>query len=213
MAALGLVCSMWDLVPWPGNEPGSPELGAHSLSHWTTREVPLLLFEWKHWASKNVWCPKSHSQRVAEPGWDARQLVIQVWVDMSPWVRAPGSERPQRCLPLGISPKARNTFADLTGPHLPLQIPAWLVCPSFSASPLTKPVAWESEELQMPKGTCPGAQMGWWWGPRIVRLHAPGVSPVGLHCDGTWSLPLQTQCWIHCLGVTEEKGAWADWIL
>ena len=32
---------MWDLVPQPGMEPGPPDLGAWSLSHWTTREVPL----------------------------------------------------------------------------------------------------------------------------------------------------------------------------
>ena len=31
---------MWDLVPWPGIEPGPPALGAQSLSHWTTREAP-----------------------------------------------------------------------------------------------------------------------------------------------------------------------------
>ena len=31
---------MWDLVPWPGIEPGPPALGEQSLSHWTTREVP-----------------------------------------------------------------------------------------------------------------------------------------------------------------------------
>ena len=31
---------MWDLVPWPGIEPGSPALGVWSLSHWITREVP-----------------------------------------------------------------------------------------------------------------------------------------------------------------------------
>ena len=90
LAALGLGCSMWDLVPWPGNEPGSPELGAHSLSHWTTREVPLLLFEWKHWASKNVSCPKSHSQLVAEPGWDA-----QAACHPSLGWRIPGSQSPQ----------------------------------------------------------------------------------------------------------------------
>ena len=34
-----LSCSMWDLVPWPGIEPG-PALGARNRSHWTTREVP-----------------------------------------------------------------------------------------------------------------------------------------------------------------------------
>ena len=37
---LGLSCSMWDLVPWPGIEPRPTVLGAQSLSHRTTREVP-----------------------------------------------------------------------------------------------------------------------------------------------------------------------------
>ena len=31
---------MWDLVPWPGIKPRPPVLGAQSLSHWTTREIP-----------------------------------------------------------------------------------------------------------------------------------------------------------------------------
>ena len=39
-ATAGLSCSMQDLVPWPGIEPGPGALGAWSLSHWTTREVP-----------------------------------------------------------------------------------------------------------------------------------------------------------------------------
>ena len=37
-------CSMWDLVPWPGMEPGPPALGVWSLSHGTTWEVPVLTF-------------------------------------------------------------------------------------------------------------------------------------------------------------------------
>ena len=32
---------MWKLVPWPGMEPRPPALGAQSLGHWATREVPL----------------------------------------------------------------------------------------------------------------------------------------------------------------------------
>ena len=44
LAALDLSCSMWDLAPWPGIEPRPPELGAWSLSHWTTTKVPILLF-------------------------------------------------------------------------------------------------------------------------------------------------------------------------
>ena len=31
---------MWDLVPQPEIEPGPPAMGAQSLTHWTTREVP-----------------------------------------------------------------------------------------------------------------------------------------------------------------------------
>ena len=37
---------MWDLVPWPGIEPGSPAKGAQSLSHWTSREVPGFAILW-----------------------------------------------------------------------------------------------------------------------------------------------------------------------
>ena len=37
----GLSCSIWDLVPWPGIEPGPPELGARSLSHsWVFGWIP-----------------------------------------------------------------------------------------------------------------------------------------------------------------------------
>ena len=36
-----LSCGVWDIVPWPGIKPGPPALGAWSLSHWTTREVPV----------------------------------------------------------------------------------------------------------------------------------------------------------------------------
>ena len=35
---------MWHLVPQPEIEAGPPELGAWSLTHWTTREVPRIFF-------------------------------------------------------------------------------------------------------------------------------------------------------------------------
>ena len=38
LAVPGLSCSMRDLVPRPGIEPGPPALGAWTLSPWTTRE-------------------------------------------------------------------------------------------------------------------------------------------------------------------------------
>ena len=45
VAACGISsCSMQDLVLWPGLEPRPPALGAWSLSHWTTREVPVCLW-------------------------------------------------------------------------------------------------------------------------------------------------------------------------
>ena len=40
-AGSSLTCSMWDLLfPDQGSNPGPLHLGAWSLSHWTTREVP-----------------------------------------------------------------------------------------------------------------------------------------------------------------------------
>ena len=44
-----LSCGMQDLVPWPGMEPGSPALGAWSLNHWTTMEIPRSLFSHAKW--------------------------------------------------------------------------------------------------------------------------------------------------------------------
>ena len=40
LIAPSLSHSMWDLVPWPGIEPGSHAFTAQNSSHWTTREVP-----------------------------------------------------------------------------------------------------------------------------------------------------------------------------
>ena len=39
-----LVVARWDIVPWPGIKPRPPALGVQSLSLWTTKEGPLLLF-------------------------------------------------------------------------------------------------------------------------------------------------------------------------
>ena len=43
LTVLSLSCSMWDLVPWPGIEPGPPAL-EHRDTRRTTREVPLSTF-------------------------------------------------------------------------------------------------------------------------------------------------------------------------
>ena len=36
------------LAPRPGNEPAPPALGKQSLNHWTAREVPTVLHDFKH---------------------------------------------------------------------------------------------------------------------------------------------------------------------
>ena len=49
MAASALSCGTWDLVPWPEIEPGSPALGASSLSHWLPGRSPCCFL--KCWCS------------------------------------------------------------------------------------------------------------------------------------------------------------------
>ena len=54
---------MWDLVPWPRIKLQPPALGAWSLSQWTTREAPGLVF--------TLWCCNSqlrlaHHDKTAE---------------------------------------------------------------------------------------------------------------------------------------------------
>ena len=39
-------CGLWDLVPQAGIKPRSPALGAQSLSQWTARQVPDLVFSY-----------------------------------------------------------------------------------------------------------------------------------------------------------------------
>ena len=54
LAVLGVSCGMQDLVPWPGIEPGSPALGAWSLNHWATREVPQMCIVLSHQVCGNL---------------------------------------------------------------------------------------------------------------------------------------------------------------
>ena len=37
-------CGKWDLVPWPGIEPGLPALGTWSLRHWTQGSCKVIIF-------------------------------------------------------------------------------------------------------------------------------------------------------------------------
>ena len=52
----GIHCCTWDLVLRQGIEPGLPALGMQSLSHWTSREVPVLYSQTKFLQSPYVLC-------------------------------------------------------------------------------------------------------------------------------------------------------------
>ena len=69
MWALG--CSIWDLVPWPGIEPGPSALEAQNLNHWTTRKVPYVYFR------LGKWCyTKSKFERFS---YSSSKWVIKQW--------------------------------------------------------------------------------------------------------------------------------------
>ena len=42
VAGSGIFSCIWDLIPWPGIEPGFPELQALNINPWATRQVSWL---------------------------------------------------------------------------------------------------------------------------------------------------------------------------
>ena len=67
MAAQGLSCGMWDLVPQPGIKPRAPVLRDQSLSHWTTRGVPkdrLSKRQSKRYKNREVLTEQAHQHSV-----------------------------------------------------------------------------------------------------------------------------------------------------
>ena len=57
---------VWDLVPWPGIEPGPSALGAWNFNHWTTRDVPLLVFSLlSSSSSSNTVCPQYQADLIS----------------------------------------------------------------------------------------------------------------------------------------------------
>ena len=73
LAMLSFSCGMWDLIPWPGIKSRPPALGSWGPRHWTSREVPLLLF----WVIL-TWLPTPALSPGKSHGW--RSLV-----GCSPW--------------------------------------------------------------------------------------------------------------------------------
>ena len=72
---------MWDLVPWPGIEPRAPALGAQSPSHWTTKEVPEILFHWRR--PSLVVQSLSHVQLFGTPWTAAHQASLPFTISQS----------------------------------------------------------------------------------------------------------------------------------
>ena len=75
LAAQGLCCSMWDPVPQTGIQPRPPALGAQSLSHWTTREVPETVAFWRRWKQAGLSDWLSMKARRREQSAQVRTLV------------------------------------------------------------------------------------------------------------------------------------------
>ena len=70
-----LVVANGILVPWSRTEPRPTALGAWSLSHWTTREVPVVFL-----TSKRVDCLPSFLQEKKRKGsLSALQISLGVW--------------------------------------------------------------------------------------------------------------------------------------
>ena len=60
-----LSCVMWDLFHWPGIKPRAPALGAQSLNHWTTRNIPHISFSNSHFKfSKGFLLHLIHSPQI-----------------------------------------------------------------------------------------------------------------------------------------------------
>lgn len=76
----------WDLVPWPSTKPGPPALEAQSLSHCTTREVPLInyLLKKANRLSAEFYPLLQHSDGTPYNG---RGLVFQGWCISLYWHR------------------------------------------------------------------------------------------------------------------------------
>ena len=72
-----LSCSLWDLVPWPGMEPGPPVLRVWSLLHWTTRLVPKELHSWEENTRVQKQCQTKLEQ------WDPTSVLSRTAAAMS----------------------------------------------------------------------------------------------------------------------------------
>ena len=99
---------MWDLPPCPGIEHSPPALGAWSLSHWTTWEVPVKYIV--------------YNQRAEFPNVDISKCIAQIRAS-EPWRHSHG--RGLECLlqtslppPLGVSSAPLKSQPHVTSSEL-----------------------------------------------------------------------------------------------
>ena len=60
---------MWDLIPWPGIEPGPPEWAAWSLNHWATMEILCFILK----------TPTQHSASVIHLDTKRQETCLSIW--------------------------------------------------------------------------------------------------------------------------------------
>ena len=93
---------VWDLVPWPGIEPGPPALGVWRLSHWSPREVPRARcppFRGGTWPPQHHLC--SQHCLTAQSASTRHMCYTHAWVMAVDWPQ-PASQGPHvETLPSG----------------------------------------------------------------------------------------------------------------
>ena len=148
MAGLSLSCGIWDLVPWPGMEPGPPTLGAWSLSLKTAREVPHFSINLK---LLQKWC--YHFKQINRCSYVCRKVksLSRVQLFATPWTVAlqaspwdfPSNDTGVSChfLPWGIFPTqesnpcllpCRQTIYCWSHQGRPLCMQKWRIDTKFS---------------------------------------------------------------------------------
>ena len=90
-----LSCDKQDLVLQPGIKPRPPTLRAWSLTHWTTWEVPIYIFNtdllWLHYKYTGIFCSSTKKCAFSHFPWSAWLfdlsfiviLILEIWVQRS----------------------------------------------------------------------------------------------------------------------------------
>ena len=84
----GLSCGMWDLVAWPWIKPGSSVREAWSLSHWTMRKVPKILFFFLMWTIFKLFIESTLNTLWEDLCCSASSFTLAIWCEqLTHWKR------------------------------------------------------------------------------------------------------------------------------